>query len=100
MFDANNVCVVVSDHCAAHDASGACTACFKGFLLNEGKCEMGNSLCKDHDSNGACTSCYSVYLLNHGSCVPISKLAILAMYYAMCCPERLAELGNDVEAHH
>ena len=98
VFNSNRVCVPVSDHCASHDASGACTSCYKGFLLNNGKCEMGNSLCKDNDSNGACTSCYTGYLLNHGSCVPVSKLANLALYYAMCCPERLAELGMDVGA--
>ena len=33
-----NGCVPVSDHCAAHDESGDCTRCYKGYDLVEGAC--------------------------------------------------------------
>ena len=29
----DGVCVPVSDHCAEHDDSGACTACYKGYSV-------------------------------------------------------------------
>jgi hypothetical protein len=65
-------------------------------VLNDGVCQHGNSLCKASNSNGACTDCFVGYLLNNGNCVPLSKLANLALYYSVCCPERLAELDQTI----
>lgn len=33
VFNADGVCVPVSDHCAAHAENGDCTECFKGYDL-------------------------------------------------------------------
>lgn len=96
-FNSQRKCVPVSDSCQTYnESSGACTSCYSGYVLNGGECQMGNSLCKCSDSNGACTECYQGYLLNNGNCVPLSKLANLALYYSMCCPEKLEELSHQV----
>ena len=34
----DNRCVAVSDNCAEHDDSGACTACYKGYSVVDGEC--------------------------------------------------------------
>jgi expansin (peptidoglycan-binding protein) len=97
VFNANHVCVPVSDNCNTWDNSGACTSCYSGYVLDgNSKCQVGNSLCQASNSNGACTSCYSGYILNNGNCVPISKLANLALYYSVCCPERLNQLNQAI----
>jgi hypothetical protein len=96
VFNSQKKCVPVNDNCQQWDNSGACTSCYAGYVLNGGKCTQGNSLCQSSNSNGACTTCYSGYVLDNGSCVPISKLANLALYYSLCCPERLATLTNTV----
>jgi len=103
VFNSNKKCVPVSDNCQIWDNTGACTSCYSGYVLNGGSCSQGNSLCQASNSNGACTSCYSGYILDNGNCVPISKLANLALYYSLCCPERLAALsstvGNNATSH-
>ena len=96
VFNAAGLCVPVNDNCNKWDNSGACTECYAGYMLNQGKCVMGNSLCEKSDSNGACVSCYTGYIRDNGSCVPISKLASLALYYSQCCPEKLAELTKNM----
>ena len=96
VFNNQNKCVPINDNCQQWDNNGACTSCYAGYVLQGGKCTQGNSLCQSSNSNGACTSCYSGYILDNGSCVPISKLANLALYYSLCCPERLATLTNSV----
>lgn len=89
IFNSNKICVPVNDNCNSWNAAGDCTSCYSGYALNGGSCTVGNSLCKASNSNGACTECYVGYLLNNGNCVPLSKLANLALYYSVCCPERL-----------
>ena len=42
VFNADGVCVTVSDQCASHDASGACLSCFKGYDLVNGVCEFSS----------------------------------------------------------
>ena len=96
VFNGQGVCVPVSDNCRNWDSAGSCTDCYAGYVLNGGVCTQGNSLCETSDANGACTSCYNGYLLKNGNCIPISKLASLALYYAECCPERLAELAGNL----
>ena len=43
VFDSNGVCVPVSTDCRTHDASGACTGCFKGYDLVNGACVFSPS---------------------------------------------------------
>ena len=94
VFNADGVCVPVDDFCAAHDESGACTECYIGYLLTEGVCNVHNVLCKDVAADGTCTSCFSGYVLYKQECLPLSKLADIYLYYAECCPQKLAELKN------
>jgi len=98
VFDSRRVCIPVDTNCQTHSSTGQCTSCYQGYVLNSGKCEIGNSLCSQSNGSGACTECYTGYLLNNGNCVPLSKLANLALYYAKCCPERLATLSGEVGA--
>ena len=39
-FNANKVCVAVSDQCKSYDVNGSCTACFKGYDLANGVCSF------------------------------------------------------------
>jgi hypothetical protein len=96
VFNSQGRCVPVSDNCQTWDNSGACTACYAGFILGNGQCTQGNSLCKVSSAQGGCTSCYTGYILDNGNCVPISSLASLALYYSQCCPEKLATLTKAV----
>ena len=96
VFNVQKKCVPVNDNCQQWNNTGACTSCFAGYLLQGGNCVQGNSLCQTSNSNGACLTCYGGYILDNGSCVPITKLANLALYYSVCCPERLASLTNSV----
>merc|ERR1712176_1147294 len=34
----DGLCVPVSDQCASHDESGACTSCYHGYNLEQGAC--------------------------------------------------------------
>ena len=79
--------------CSAYDsATGACTSCFSGYLLSNGACQLANPLCKSSTETGACSSCFTGYINVNGVCTPVSKLASLYLYYAECCPEKLAAL--------
>lgn len=86
----------VNDNCQLWNTAGVCTSCYAGYVLSGGVCTQGNSLCQASNANGACTTCYTGYILDNGNCVPISKLANLALYYSICCPERLASLNQTV----
>ena len=86
VFNANGICVPVSDSCSTNDQTGACTGCFAGYILANGACKLGNPLCKSSTSTGACSTCYTGYVLVNSSCTPISKLASLYLYYSECCP--------------
>ena len=92
-FNSNNKCIPVEDNCNSYDqASGTCTSCFAGYLVSSGQCVRQNPLCKSIDTAGSCTACYSGYILLNGTCTKISSLASLYLYYAECCPEKLAAL--------
>jgi hypothetical protein len=84
--------VPVDDNCNSYADSGACTSCYPGYGLNEGVCVSVNPLCKTLNADGTCASCYPQNIVHNGNCVPISKLANILLYYAQCCPEKLAAL--------
>ena len=87
VFSANRTCIKVNDNCASFNSdSGVCTACYTGYSLNNGVCEVHNVLCKTTSQNGTCATCYNGYVLYQNQCVAISSLASLAQYYAACCP--------------
>lgn len=89
----NGVCEKVSPLCNTYNnVTGACTSCFSGYALTDGSCSPAPiSLCKSEDSNG-CLSCYGGYALYQKRCISLSSLADIALYYAECCPEKLAQL--------
>ena len=91
-FNAHKTCVPVDDNCNNHDEKGACTSCYQGYGVNNGICVSVNPLCKTLNADGTCASCYPQNVVHNGSCVPINKLANILLYYAACCPEKLAEL--------
>ena len=54
-FNSNNKCVPVDDFCSSYDkSSGSCTACYAGYILSNGSCNLGNPLCKTSTADGAC----------------------------------------------
>lgn len=85
----------MSDYCSQYNANGQCTACYAGYAINNGVCQVQNVLCKTTGSNGSCVSCFSGYVLYQSQCMPISKLASLVQYYTECCPEKLATLKDQ-----
>ena len=91
-FNAKKQCVPVDDNCNSYGADGACTSCYPGYGLNQGVCVSVNPLCKTLNADGTCASCYPQNIVHGGNCVPISKLANILLYYAQCCPEKLAAL--------
>jgi hypothetical protein len=91
-FNSHKTCVPVDDNCNTHDENGACTSCYQGYAVNSGVCISVNPLCKTLNADGTCASCYPQNVLHKGSCVPINKLANILLYYAACCPEKLAAL--------
>ena len=95
VFNSNKVCVPVDSYCNSYNSNGDCTSCFPGYLLSAGKCVLTNPLCKSSGSNGSCLSCFTGYILFNQTCTPISKLASLYLYYAECCPEKLATLPKQ-----
>jgi hypothetical protein len=84
VFNSNGVCVPVSDMCQSHDASGACTACYRGYDLVNGTCVYSSSNtakpadlgCKTWDwTNQVCLTCSNNWVFNNkGACVPVSDL--------------------------
>ena len=82
VFNADGVCVPVSDQCASHDANGACLSCFKGYDLKDGVCEFSafnnakpsDSGCAKWDwDNQVCLECSKDWVKNaDGACVPVS----------------------------
>jgi hypothetical protein len=91
-FNAHKTCVPVDDNCDTHDENGACTSCYQGYGVHNGICVSVNPLCRTVNADGSCASCYPQNVVHNGSCVPINKLANILLYYAACCPEKLAEL--------
>ena len=74
-------CVPVSDHCAEHDDKGACTACYKGYILDGAECVWDPSNdkgpsdlgCKTWDwDNQICLECSDRWVMTVDGCVPVS----------------------------
>ncbi len=45
-FNTAGVCTPVNDYCSNYDNYGVCTACYTGYQLADGKCNLANTLCK------------------------------------------------------
>ena len=82
VFNADKVCVAVSDQCRSHAENGDCTECYKGYDLKEGKCvfsEFNNARpsdlgCSTWDwDNQVCLKCSNEWVFNANKrCVPVS----------------------------
>jgi len=91
-FNVDGVCSAVSPYCKTYDpATGACTTCFSGYALSNGVCSLSVNLCKSSDSTG-CLSCYDGFALYQKKCISLDNIANIALYYAECCPQKLADL--------
>jgi hypothetical protein len=93
-FLANGTCHTVSPYCKTHNTDGACTSCYSGYGLSNGQCSPVSTLCKTSDESG-CVTCYKGYALYKKQCVALSNIADIALYYAECCPEKLAQLQAE-----
>ena len=84
VFDANNVCVPVSDACRTHDASGACTGCWKGYDLSNNECVFSPTNTQGPTMFGCkvwnwdaqtCSECSAFWFFNaDGVCTEVSAL--------------------------
>ena len=92
----NGACQAVSPFCKTYDSNnGQCQSCFTGYNLSNGECVLApENLCKTEDANG-CTTCYNGYVLYQKQCIPLNKISNIALYYAECCPEMLAQLRAE-----
>jgi len=82
VFNAQKVCVAVSDLCQAHADNGDCTACYKGYDLKNGQCVFSDSNnakpadsgCGNWDwNNQVCLKCSDGWVFNANKvCVPVS----------------------------
>ena len=82
VFNANKVCVPVSDQCASSDSNGNCLTCFKGYDLKDGACifsvfnnaKPADSGCATWDwDNQVCLACSKNWVFNNDKkCVPVS----------------------------
>lgn len=94
-YSKNGVCATVSPFCKTYDNStGLCTSCFGGYANTNGTCTVLITQCKTGDSTG-CLSCYNGYALYRSQCIALNNIANIALYYAECCPEKLAQLKAD-----
>jgi hypothetical protein len=81
VFNNAGQCVPVSDQCASSNAQGACLTCYKGYNLNNGKCQLApvqqvtDIGCATWDwDKSKCLACSFRYVLNSnsGKCVPVN----------------------------
>ena len=96
VFNSKGVCTTVSPYCKTYDSlNGACTSCFLGYSLINGACtSVLANLCKSTNESG-CVSCYDGFALYQKQCINLENLANIALYYAECCPEKLAQLKAE-----
>jgi hypothetical protein len=91
----NGVCTAVSPYCQTYDNSnGLCTSCFTGYGLSNGSCNLVVTKCKTSNAT-SCLSCYGGYALYQGQCISLTNIANIALYYAECCPQKLAQLQAE-----
>lgn len=73
-------CVPVSEVCKGADENGACTACYKGYHLENGACVLSDVKgptdlgCKTWDwDNQKCLACSFRWTMDaYGKCVPVN----------------------------
>jgi len=78
--NAQGVCTPVSDQCATFNTAGACLTCYKGYVLNNGACQLDINQqptdlgCANWDwSRQICLQCSNNYVFNiNGVCIPVS----------------------------
>ena len=78
-FNADNVCVPVSDLCATYNATnGQCLTCYGGYQINQGICalippqEVADQGCRNF-INGVCVECSEFWVFNANNiCIPVS----------------------------
>lgn len=81
-FNANNICVPVSDQCTTTDSAGHCSTCYKGYDLKDGQClfSLSNNAkpadlgCGTWDwDNQVCLKCSNGWTFNSNKvCVAVS----------------------------
>ena len=87
------MCTTVSPFCKTYDnANGLCTSCFAGYANTNGTCTVLVTQCQSTNTNGTCLTCYTGYALYQGQCIALNNIANIALYYAECCPQKLADL--------
>lgn len=84
VFNANNICVPVSDFCKTSNLNGACTSCYSGYDLNNGACLVSPSNtirpsdlgCSNWDWNkNICLTCSTNWFFNSNKvCSQVSDL--------------------------
>ena len=94
VFNANGVCIPVSDQCKTHDASGNCLTCYVGYDLVNGSCLYSSSNnakptdggCRTWDwANAKCTACSNNCVFNsNGLCIPVSDLCRTSSSEGLC----------------
>jgi hypothetical protein len=95
-YSSQGVCTAVSPYCKTYDSSnGNCTSCYLGYGLTDGVCQLSAaSLCHTSDASG-CLTCYEGFVLYKNNCITLDSIANIALYYAECCPEKLAQLKAE-----
>ena len=77
----SGLCVPVSDHCATYNTvSGLCLTCYKGYVLNQGKCQLAPEQkvsdvgCAQWDwDSQICLKCSQRWVFDQNNrCVPVS----------------------------
>lgn len=77
----SGLCVPVSDHCATYNTvSGLCLTCYKGYVLNQGKCQLAPEQkvsdvgCAQWDwDSQKCLKCSQRWVKDQNNrCVPVS----------------------------
>jgi hypothetical protein len=93
----NGSCQPVNPLCKSYnETTGNCLTCFSGYSLTaNGTCALSqDQFCKTAEQNG-CTSCYNGFVLYQKNCITLDKISDIALYYAECCPEKLAQLKAE-----
>jgi len=49
-FGYDGICKKVDDNCASWEQYGACTACYPGYVVNDGACVVSNLACKQSNA--------------------------------------------------
>ena len=81
LMNGQKICVLLNDQCKTYDNNGDCIACFKGYDLVGGLCEVSTANSKSADPGCAkwdwdsqlCLSCSKNWVFNSSKiCIPVS----------------------------